>query len=38
MGAGMATIDADRKQVDLRGGGDCGGFGAGAGRQLAQDF
>jgi hypothetical protein len=37
-GAGAATIDTDRKQVDLQGGGDCGGFGAGRGLPLAQDF
>jgi hypothetical protein len=38
LGAGVATIDTDRKQVDLQGGGDCGGFGAGRGLPLAQDF
>ena len=37
-GDGTVTIDAERKQVSLTGGGDCGGFGAGAGLQLAQDL
>jgi hypothetical protein len=37
-GAGTVTIDAERKQVSLTGGGNCGGFGAGAGLELAQDF
>lgn len=38
MSAGTAVIDAARKVVDLTGGGDCGGFGALAGLQLAQDL
>jgi hypothetical protein len=35
--AGGAMIDATRKVVTLTGGGDCGGFGAIMGLQLAQD-
>lgn len=38
MSAGTAKIDAARKVLDLTGGGDCGGFGAFAGLQLAQDL
>jgi hypothetical protein len=36
-GAGMVMLDAARKQAAIEGGGDCGGFGAGAGLRLAQD-
>jgi hypothetical protein len=38
-GSGTPSIvDPARKQVNLTGGGNCGGFGAGAGLHLAQDF
>ena len=36
-GGGMVMLDAVRKQAAVQGGGDCGGFGAGAGVKLAQD-
>lgn len=35
---GTPDIDPERKQVNLTGGGNCGGFGAAMGLQLAQDF
>jgi hypothetical protein len=34
---GTVMLDAARKQAAIQGGGDCGGFGAGAGLKLAQD-
>jgi hypothetical protein len=36
-GDGMVMLDGLRKQAVIQGGGDCGGFGAGAGLRLAQD-
>jgi hypothetical protein len=36
-GDGTVMLDAVRKQAAVQGGGDCGGFGAGAGVKLAQD-
>jgi hypothetical protein len=35
---GNVTVDSARKQVNLTGGGDCGGFGVSPGLALAQDF
>jgi hypothetical protein len=37
MSSGAATIDSTRKVLLLMGAGDCGGFGACTGLQLAQD-
>lgn len=36
-GDGTVTLGTARKIADVRGGGDCGGFGAGAGLALEQD-